>query len=391
MSSTPSTDTGKTGSNKDHQSDDLTLSSEDVERLLNQDSPDTRETIARKIGGRYSLTKFKERESWIAEQIFRVLMKDTEIKVREALADELKNAENAPRDVIIHMAQDELTVATPVLEVSKVLSDADLIKITQSYEEEARLQAMAKREKLNGRVSDELLKKGKGEVTKTLLDNKGAMITDKGFEQIMQEHAGNNDIVYAMVDRGNLPLEIVEKLVHFVSHEIAYELQHQYSLSEAQIKKYSQDSRERVTLGILDRDMDDDMVQRVIDQMYANQRLSPSIIIASLCKGNLNFFERAMAKLAKVPTPNARKLIHDAKGKGFEGIYKKTELPGSMFQSISALLQVILNLTEEDKDIADKKEFSNRVVEGLLAHSEEEPMENMSYLIALVRQHTRTI
>lgn len=366
------------------------LSSDDVKRLLGDDSADTRERVAVKMAANYSKNNFQDREAWVAEQIFRVLMKDTEVRVRQALSEQLKDAENAPRDVVLELAQDEMPVAGPMLECSKVLSDGDLVKIVSSFQEETeRLQTISKRGSVNGRVSEALIDTGQPAVVKTLLHNDGATITDKAFDNIMQSHAEDEAVIGAMVDRGNLPGDVVEKLVHHVSQEVAHALKETYNLSEDQVQKYAKKTSENVTLDMVDQGIDGSGVQLIIDQMHANDRLSPSIIIASLCKGNIEFFERSMAKLADVPSSNAHKVISEGGMQGFQAIYRKSGLPKSMYESVHALLHVINKLMETDPLIASKKEFSNRVVQSLLHYAEEVPMDNMSYLIALVRQHSQ--
>ena len=71
---------------------------------------------------------FAGREREIAEQIFRLLVKDTALAVREALAARIKNNPEIPRDIVLHMAADVEQVAVPVLEASAVFSDADLVR-----------------------------------------------------------------------------------------------------------------------------------------------------------------------------------------------------------------------------------------------------------------------
>ena len=94
----------------------------DVERLLNDDSPDSRTDILEKISTNYNNEQFRGRERDIAEQIFRLLMKDVALRVRETLADRIKDNVAIPRDIVLHLAHDVESVASPVLVNSKVLS-----------------------------------------------------------------------------------------------------------------------------------------------------------------------------------------------------------------------------------------------------------------------------
>jgi uncharacterized protein (DUF2336 family) len=108
---------------------DVILTPMDVERLLHDDSPDSRASVLEKIALNYNQEHFRGRERDIAEQVFRLLMKDVALRVRETLAERIKDNVNIPRDIVLHLANDVESVANPVLIHSKVLSDADLVRI----------------------------------------------------------------------------------------------------------------------------------------------------------------------------------------------------------------------------------------------------------------------
>ena len=70
----------------------------------------------------------------MAEDIFRIMGKDTEVRVREALSQNLKEKPNVPHDIAVSLAKDVDSVSLPVLQFSEVLSDADLIEIVRSQD-----------------------------------------------------------------------------------------------------------------------------------------------------------------------------------------------------------------------------------------------------------------
>ena len=57
------------------------------------------------------------------------MIKDAEVRVREALAQNLKENPDLPHDVALSLAQDVDQVALPILQFSDVLTDDDLIEI----------------------------------------------------------------------------------------------------------------------------------------------------------------------------------------------------------------------------------------------------------------------
>ena len=358
------------------------LTQDDVERLLKEDSADARVNVLEKISDNYANKAFGEREFMFAEQIFRLLMKDTEVRVRQILAERVKDDPDMPRDIILHLAQDVDDVSVPVLEASKVLSDADLIKIAESSREVSKLVAISKRDRVSTRVSHALVETSYPQVVKTLLDNEGADIADQDVESIANDFNQEEAVTEALVKRANLPLNVVEKLVNHVSDSIAEQLKEKYNIDATQAE---QEARERITIELMSAHTSDEEIEAMIDQMIAHDRLSPSIIFSALCHGYVRFFEIALAKLAHIPVTNAHKLVHDKGAHGFRGIYQKTGMPESMYGAVRALLDVTLDLQEKGEQ-AGTDHYTNMAVQELLTRSNQNEIENLSYIIALVRQ-----
>ena len=109
-----------------------TLSSADVRRLLQDPSGTTRADMAGKIARSFSGDALKGAERILAEQIFRLMMRDAEVMVRKALADNLKDNPDLPHDVALVLAADVDDVAAPLLEFSSVLTEGDLVEIVRS-------------------------------------------------------------------------------------------------------------------------------------------------------------------------------------------------------------------------------------------------------------------
>ena len=108
-----------------------TLTKEDVARLINDSSSDTRAEVAGKVAREVDGAALTAEERKIAEDILRVLSRDAAIRVRQALSEELKQSKNLPHDVAVALARDVESVSLPVLSHSLVLTDADLIAIVR--------------------------------------------------------------------------------------------------------------------------------------------------------------------------------------------------------------------------------------------------------------------
>ena len=163
----------------------LALTAEDVERLLKDNTADIRVDMTDKIAGAYGAGGLSNSENKMAEQVFRLLLRDTELKVRASLAQHVKSSTVIPRDIVLSMAKDVEEVALPVLQYSEVLNDEDLLDIIQSSNEMARYVAISNRSQVSGIVSDSLLERGNDTVVTALVDNKGAQLSEYGFNKII--------------------------------------------------------------------------------------------------------------------------------------------------------------------------------------------------------------
>ncbi|MBN66629.1 MAG: hypothetical protein CMM94_03560 [Rickettsiales bacterium] len=361
------------------------LTRSDVERLLEDDSADSRITILDKVSHHYDHGNFQPQEFLLAEQIFRTLMKDTELRVRETLSARLKDNPNIPRDVILHMANDVEQVAVPVLESSQVLSDADLITIIETSRDIGKLQAVTQRDRVSERVSDALVDTNYPQVVRSLLLNEFAKVSRQGYDKILKEFSSDTAIKEAVAERPSLPPALAEKLVSMVSDSLSKKLQEKYNLSAETLAEEAQSSREENVLAIAQNTKDPAELASMIEQMVAANRLSPSIIMTSLCRGNLAFFETSLAKMAHIPVENAKRLLADKGELGYQGLYSKTGLPGSMYEAIKIVLHVVQDMHNEGKEHGDGH-FTNEMVERVLATAGNREVENLSYIIALIRQ-----
>lgn len=363
----------------------FSLSQEDVARLLTEPSASSRIEVLGRVAQGYD--SFNERELAIAEQIFRLLVHDTEISVRAALALALKDSAEIPRDIIIDLARDVVDVAVPLIKSSDVLSDADLLNIIRRSGDLGRLLAIAQRRRISNMVSSELIDTGETQVISTLVKNTGAQISDRGFQTIVTDFSDHPSVVEALVGRGDLPATVVEKLISTVTGSLAAKLQEKYQVSAPQFRGETDKTRELATLRLVESNPDPLEVDKLVSQLYAFGRLTPSIILTSLCRGNLIFFETSLAKLAGIPVSNARKLIGDRGGLGFKALYGKSGLPDSIFNAARLVLDVVLEFAAEGSRPGGIH-YANRLVERILSRAEGSNVENLSYIIALIRQNS---
>ena len=110
----------------------MSLSGVDVQRLLHDPSPASREEMAAKIARAYGAEGMNPQERTLAGEIFRLMLRDAEWRVRRALAENLCHNPDVPADIARTLAADMTEVSVPFIEASSVLTDADLVQIVEA-------------------------------------------------------------------------------------------------------------------------------------------------------------------------------------------------------------------------------------------------------------------
>lgn len=335
------------------------LNEEDVARLLSNPDGTTRAVIAEKLASQHAALNDTERK--LAEDIFRVMVKDAEVRVRAALSRQLKENHLVPHDVAVALARDVDEVALPMLQFSDVLSDADLIEIVRS-QTETKAEAVARRSHVSSVVSDALVDTGSEHVVAALVSNRGAELTEATFHKVVDGFAAMDAVGKPLAERSDLPVTIIEELMTKVSENIRSFLVHRQDLSPEQADALLVQAREMAVLGLSESETD---AAKLVDHLSSNGRLTPSIILRAVCTGDTAFFEIAMAKLARIKVENARTLIHDAGKRGFDALYEKTGLPPVFKAAMRAAIDVSGELSYDGGE-HDRERFSRRMLELIL-------------------------
>ncbi len=348
------------------------LSQEDVKNLLEDPSPESRASAAGKLSGQFSADALSSEERHIAEDIFRLMVRDVELRVREVLAENLKESPDVPHEVAVSLARDEDSVSLPFIEMSDVLSSDDLIQIVRE-QNLAKQKAVARRAELAEEVSDVLIEEGKEDAVVTLVSNDTAHISEKGFHRAIDRFGENEHIHTPLVERERLPVTVAERLVTQVSQDLQNRLVQKHDISDSLASDIILRSREKATI-TLSTESTEDQVRALVAQMHRNGRLTASIILRAICMGDVKFFEYALAELAETSITNTRILIHDSGPLGLQGLYEKAGQPLQFFPAVRSAVDTLQEMEYDGRE-NDRERFSRRLIERILTRYDEMGME----------------
>jgi len=345
------------------------LSKEDVEKLMADPSVNNRADATGKIAAQFSLDELGPAEKKIAEDIFRALVKDVEVRVRESLSTHLKSSQDVPHDIALALARDVDSVALPMLKFSEVLTDEDLVEIVRNQGATKQV-AIAQRPRVSSTVADALIDTGNETAVARLVSNEGAEITKTSLERVMTDYSESTAVSNSLSRRPSLPAALSERLVGAITERLQEYLTTTMELAPDVASNLILQARERATMGLVEYGSTDTELENLIEQLYRKDRLTPSLLLRALCVGDVNFFERALAMLASVPLKNARMLIHDQGSLGLQSLYLKAELPRRLFPAFRAGIDVVAE-TEYDGGSNDRARYIERMLERMLTQFED--------------------
>jgi len=345
------------------------LQPEDVSRLLRDPSESNRARIARKVGVGFASDTLTTSERALAEDIIRLLARDTVVRVRVALADAVKSTPALPHDVALRLAHDVEEVALPILQYSLSLTDDDLIDIVRGGDP-ARQSAVAGRPTVSGAVSDTLIDHGDEFALLQLMNNKRAEIAQDGFSRALNRFGNRRLVPDAMARRQQLPAEIVVRLINLVSEGLQTQLVARYHLTPTVAKDVAVKTKERAAKALYSSAANSTDPFLRAREMLASRRLTPQVILRALCLGDLPFFEACLAVMADIPLTNARILVRDSGVLGLKSLLHKANIPIKLL----AMFRVALAIARElDADLEPEEFFDRRrdiALKALASHED---------------------
>lgn len=340
------------------------LTVDDVRRLLDGGSADSRAATAQRVAQQIEDESLSDSERRIAEDIVRQFAHDAEVKVRRALAEQVKASDRLPHDVAMDLARDVEQVALPIVRYSSVLNDSDLIEIVRGGDA-ARQGAVASRQTVSAAVAAEIVEVGQEFAVAQLAANEGAEIADSSFERMLTRFPGTTPVAQALVGRGTLPVRIVEQLFTAVSDSLREVLLARRDVPAETLDEIVLHGRERATIGYIALGAEAEQVESLVRHLHERTRLTPSIVVRALMMGDYTFFAAAMAVRAGISVTAAQILLSDPGPLGLKALYGRAGMPDRFYEAIRAAVAVLSESTY-DGEAHDRERFCRRIVERVL-------------------------
>lgn len=360
------------------------LSRQDIQLLLSDESSANKIAVTKKIAAGYLDKHFDAAEVKLAEEIFRLVMRDAEVRVKATLAEALKESEQLPRDIAVSMAVDEDEVATPILEYSPVLTENDLLEI-MSNDSMQKLIAISRRknltEKLYRKVSEALINSPQ--------PNQEQIEEEKNFEKLVTDIANDRQAIKDLVSFISIPPSMTEKMIQTVASEMIAEVKQKYDLSPGILDRVAGHTIELSTLAIIDNNTSQQEIDNLVQHLSDFNRLTTSMIISALCTCKLRFFVTALAKRANIPVQNVELLIEKGGTEGIKKLMVKAEMPEKLHNALDVVLRFVVEKRANRENLSPR-EFCKELINKLEYYNDRSRIEYLNYLLAIAKQSLKT-
>ena len=318
-----------------------------------------------------------------AEGAMLMQLDDPSPLVRRSLADALAASPNAPPAIIFALAADQPSIAAPVLALSPLFVDADLVDAAATGGPMIQA-AVASRAALPRSVAAAIAEVGTGESCLLLLENHDADIALLSLARIAERFGHLAAVREALLIRADLPAATRQTLVAKLSETLAGFVARCEWLDLAHAQRIAREACEKATIAIA-ADSATSEIGSLIRHLRLTGQLTAGLILRALLSGNVALFEEALAELADMPLARVSGLVHDRGTAGLRALFDKAALPRATFPAFHEAVQAMREggFVSEPGGAARLK---RRMIERVLTRCEDLGFGELEPLLTLLRR-----
>ncbi|WP_340192903.1 DUF2336 domain-containing protein [Agrobacterium larrymoorei] len=285
-----------------------------------------RAKAAKALGAAYvtaSLPKDKQAGAYMAMSY---LLDDPSPKVRLALAEALACSKDAPRPIIIALAEDQVEIACPVIINSPVLRESDLVDLIGRGSSLTRAM-IAARADLTAGVCAAMAEIGGDCEIVIMLENVSARLTPVTLRRVCERFGEQFEIRSLLLDRSDLPADVRHTLVLQVGEALASAGIVSHVITVARARQIVQDASESAVTLIAGQASGQDRSD-LVEHLCRQSQLTPAFLLQLLCTGKLDFFAEAMSILSGLEERRVRSILATGRHHAVKALYQSTGLVG---------------------------------------------------------------
>lgn len=272
----------------------------------------------------YTRSRIAATDRHAAEMAMIFLLDDPAPKVRLALAEALAGCEDAPRAVILPLAEDQPEIAAHIILCSTLLTDADLVDLAAKGSDVTRM-LIAHRAFVSRPVSAALAEIGDVAEVLALLDNEGAAISRRSLARIADRLGHDAEIRALLLDREDLPSDARHALVEKIGFALAGYGLIQAAVGTGRVERITREACDVATIGMAGEVAAAEMPS-LVEHLRLSGRLTPVFLMHALCSGRAEFFAAAIINLSGQAEARVRSILSDGREAAVCALYEAAGL-----------------------------------------------------------------
>lgn len=322
------------------------LRGEDYDRLMTltmEGSPAARAETVQMIGDVYALhgARMTAEEIVVTAEILHELVREIETPLRRLLSEKLAASPQAPRELVVFLANDSIEAAYPVLCRSNVLEQRDLIAVARLRGMQHRL-AIAAREDVGEDLSDALVSpeapRDEPDVLLRLLENPKARISARAMTFLVEEAKRRAPLRAPVLSRHELKADQARRLYWLVSAALRRKILESFRIDPLELDEQLQET----VASLVERDRDAEgepalWAAAIAAALKAAEALNAAILLQTLRSGHVVVFEAMFAEMLALPLPTAQRIIYDEGGEALAVACRAVDVEKPAFASIFLL------------------------------------------------------
>ncbi|MBL6928365.1 MAG: DUF2336 domain-containing protein [Rhodospirillales bacterium] len=281
-------------------------------------------------------TEMTADERAIIFEILHRVIQDIEAAVRADVSRYLAELTDTPHELARILAGDEIDVAYPILTLSTVLLDEDLIEIARNRTIEHQV-AIAERPELGESVSGVLVDLGEETVITALLKNPSAKIASATLEYVVEESRRVDAYQEPILRRADLPPALAARMVLWVSAALRQYILDNFEMDEQVID----DALESTAMEIINSPTQSasKKSRELADVLASEGEVSPDLLISALHDGEMSLFVALFERMTGLGENLIMDILLEPGGEGLAIACKATGIGKAYFLAIFSLIR----------------------------------------------------
>ncbi len=254
-----------------------------------------------------------ERQRTLMYGILQSIIKEIEVSVRQSVASRLAIMEDVPRDLAVSLANDQISVAFPMLSKSGLLRDNDLIEVIQHRTEEHML-AITMRQSVSAQVSDALVESGHEPVIISLLKNPNATISSNTMQYLVEQSKRVDSFQEPILNRDDLDPALAKRMFLWVTAALRQHIINVFNLDRATVdellEQATADEIAATTKPTKSK------ASELVDILKDEGMVNTDMLLTALREGEVSLFVALFAKVSRLREHLIQRLIFEPGGEG---------------------------------------------------------------------------